>query len=487
MLYGDPRRGAALDAPTAPHATEAASPRKNPSGPARFWGGRRARIVFQASLLFSLIVHMWFSPWTLFSKPPDVELHDVDEELTIPIDLLAEEAPPEPPPPETVEAPPTVKDPNAPTATKPDAAVPQAIVDAAAPDADASALGEDAGAAAVTEDGGKAAGDAAVVAIETDAGGDAGAVAAADAGGSPGASGPRDPGSMIGMAGIVEAGQVNVTLLVNVAVIRTNPVGARLGPILKAIPQWNEFLRGSHATFDPIKETDWILVYGPSLIHTDKDAVIVRYSAPDQVIDKAISELAKSYDKGGPFDVGVPGVKASIGHADNAERVFLRLQPHTLVIVPKDSAKKFALALKSRPIAAKVRPGEAMRLTVKDPWKQISVRGLKFSQSLHEIRLWIVPRTDGGADVYGEGDTTDDGAAAQIADDLTQVLKQYNRMAFLGLTVSMMTRGLLDNARVVPEGAQVKLHVVANQAQLEAVLGLVAAATGANVAPPPPP
>ena len=41
---------------------------------------------------------------------------------------------------------------------------------------------------------------------------------------------------------------------------------------------------------------------------------------------------------------------------------------------------------------------EAMRLIVKNPSNQISIRGLKFAAELTEIRLWIVPRDrDGGA------------------------------------------------------------------------------------------
>lgn len=457
------------------------------SGPERFWGGRRVRIALQVALVASVIFHAWVTPLSLFSKPPDVELKDVDDELSIPVDLLGEEAPPAPPaPPEQREAPPAEKDPNGVLAAKPDAAPPppKKIKDAGSPDVEA--LGEDAGAALATVDGGALEGDAGDPTGTGDAGTaeDGGLVAQADSGASPGASGPRDPGSMIGMSGIVTAGQVNVTLLVNVGVIRQNPVGARLGPVLTAIPQWNDFLKGSQATVDPIRDTDWILIYGPSLIHTDRDAVIVRYSAPDAVVDQAVDDIAKRYDRGGVFDAGVPGVKASLGHADNAERVFLRVQPHVLVIVPKDKAREFALVLKRAPISPKVRPGEAMRLTVKDPWKQISIRGLKFSRSLEEIRIWIVPRADGGAEIYAEGDTTDEAAAAQIADDLTDVIKQYNRMAFLGLTVSMMTRGLLNGAQVLPEGSKVKLHVSASQTQLEAVLALVAAATGANVPPP---
>src|SRR5204863_2570678 len=66
-----------------------------------------------------------------------------------------------------------------------------------------------------------------------------GLVAMADGGTS---GGPRDPESMFGMKKAVNAGPQNVVLGVNTAVIRKNPVGARMGPLLQQIPQWRDFL-----------------------------------------------------------------------------------------------------------------------------------------------------------------------------------------------------------------------------------------------------
>src|SRR5690606_3545495 len=108
------------------------------------------------------------------------------------------------------------------------------------------------------------------------------------------------------------AGVQNVVLGVNVAAIRKHPVGARMGPILQALPQWRDFMRGAQSPVDPIRDTEWILIYGPSLIHTERDAVLVRYNLSDEAVDTAITGIARSYDKGGSLDAGVPGVKASL-------------------------------------------------------------------------------------------------------------------------------------------------------------------------------
>lgn len=435
------------------------------------------------ALTISAGVHVVTAPWRLLPDTEGLDFKDPNDELTIPIDLLGVEMPPPPEPPKAPEpSAESPKDPNAEgangTSKKSDAGAPKHKPDAGSSDEmDASTPAHDGGADRhVKSDAGE--GDAA-----SDAG--TGLLAESDASGVPGTSGPRDPGSMIGMAGIVTAGQVNVTLLVNVAVIRANPIGARMGPLLYALPQWNDFMAGAdprQSNIDPIRDTDWILIYGPSLIHTERDAVLVRYSASDAIVDKAVDAVAMRYDRGGPFDAGVPGVKASLGHADNAERVFLRVQPHVLAVVPKDKATDFAKALKRAPISPKVRQGEAMRLTVVDPWKQIAIPGLKFDKSLKELRLWIVPRKeDAGAEIFVEGDCTDEAAAEDVANALTDLLRRQN-----SILVKAATRGLLNNAKVVANGTHIDLQVTAKPDQLEAVLNAVGAFLGANLQGPPP-
>ena len=481
VFWGKPNLGAAEIAPTAPHATpsndaeEARQSRR--TGPAKFWSTRRIRVALVLASIVSVIVHGWVTPWSFLPDTSGLEAKNADGELTIPIDLLGEEPPPEEkPPPQEQIAP---DDPNGPNKKK-DAGPPKVKPDASIPDAEATSALD---ATALTDlDGGALPsvtdGSAPTEAGADDASSDAGLLAnAGDASTAPGASGPRDPGAMIGMPGLISAGTVNVTLLVNIAVIRQNPVGARMGPLLQGIPQWADFMKGSSSAVDPVRDTDWILIYGPSLIHTDRDAVIVHYAISDTVVDNAIDSIAKRYDKGGAFDAGVPGVKASLGHADNAERVFIRGQPHVLVIVPKDKAKDFAMLAKRATINPRVRPGEALRLTVKDPWKQISIKGLKFNESVKEIRLWIVPRPgDGGADIYAEGDCTDEAGAIDAADALTDLLKRQNSVG-----ARIATRGLLNNAKVEADGTHIKSHLSASKEQLEAILNLVAAILGVNV------
>jgi len=473
---GDPTRAAELGAPTAPHAGPV-TPETPTTGPARFWSTRRFRIAFLLALAMSTVAHWFVAPWRLLPPSSGVDFKDPAGELAIPVDLLGEDQPPPPPepaPPIPVQSDPTHNaedDPNA--AGKRDAG-PAKIKDAGA--IPLSTL--DGGAEGI--DGGEIT-DAGVERADGGAESDAGLLAMGGDGGPPGANGPRDPESMFGLTKAVNTGVQNVILGVNTSLVRQHPIGGRLGPILMALPQWRDFFKGSSAQFEPVRDTDWMLIYGPSLIHTEKDAMLVKYNVADTVVDKTISDIAKASDKGGPYDAGVPGVKGSLGFADNAQRVFLRPQPHLLIIVPPSHGHEAALVFKKQTPRGPS-PKEAMRLIVKNPSNQISIRGLKFASSLTEIRMWIVPRDDGGADVYAEGDNTDEAAAQDTADRLTELLKNQN-----SLGVRIATRGLLNNARVVAEGKKITLHVLATQEQLEAVLQLLAASLNVTLAPPPAP
>ncbi len=421
------------------------------------------RIVFAVTLAVSFVVHGLISPWRLLPDTSGVEFKDVADELTIPVDLVSEPAP-EPPkvdPPSSANA--AGEGPGA----KRDGGV--HLRDASAPhDAevtDAAPRVRDSGS---TNDG-------------LDGGFSEAGVALTDAGTAPvGANGPSDPGAMIGMPGILSAGKVNVTLLVNMNVIKVHPVGKRIGPLLYGIKQWSEFMNGTEGVVDPVKDTDWVLVYGPSLIHTERDAVLVHYSVSDQVVDRAIDIASNNYAQGGPFDAGVPGVKARLAHADNAERVFLRAQPHVLAVVPPDKAYDFARVLKKAPVQPKVRPGEAMRLTVKDPYRQISIKDLKFPTSLSEIRLWIIPNKDGSAMVYGEGDCTDETGAEDVAKVVTTTIGRVNNPL-----VQLATRGMLNEVKVDVHGTRVELSMPASVDQIEMMLQLIAAKLGVEIAPLP--
>ncbi len=468
------RLGAAEAAPSAPHATPRSEGAFRATGPERFWRVARWQVGF-VSVVLSILAHGAVAPWSLWPRQA-FEFHDVDGTLTIPVDLLstappASAAPPEPPPPPLAAPSPSgVDEPGfdaSPPKPKPRR---DSGVDRASDASDAEPLESTVTDSAV--DAGSGVDGSLDVALVDGGAEGAAAVALAEAG----TGSARDAVGMIGAAGNVQAGPQNVVLTVNMAALREHPEGKRLGPLISAIPQWNDFIQGTHV--DPMRDIDWIGINGPALIHTEKDVILIHYAASDAEVDKAVGLLAVKHGSGGRVEVGVPGVKAVRGYADNAERVFLRPQPHVLAVVPRDYAKTAAqiLVKASVPHALK-RPGEAMRLTLVHPHGPMR----NIPESVTELRLWIVPRNDdGGADIYGEGDTASASACESAVTVLARIVEDQN-----SFPVRVVTHGLLDNVELHCEDPTVRLHLPASRDQIEAVLAFVGGYLGVPMPPLP--
>jgi hypothetical protein len=441
------RDGAGLAAPTSPHATPPdASKRRPRSGPERFWSKRWVALIAAGSLTASLLLHYAISPWSLFPQR-SLEFKDTEGEITIPIDMIEGPAPP-PPAPVPLSPPP-------PAPAKVTDGIGHAIADGGAPKSHRDAGGPlDAGADAESaSEVAKVAGRDAIL----DGGKAADAMVAWAADG--------------GVGDGILAGPTLVEIRVNIAVVRTNPVGARLGPILLGIPQWADFLGGTDV--DPVKDLDWIWIFGPSLIHTDKDAAVLRYNMTDERAARNITVLSKHDVGGGRFDAGVPGVRAWRGRADNAWRVFMLPRPHIAAMVPPDFAKAAATAFSRVELRAPTRPNEAVRVMVKNPSHPMPF----LPRSLTELRFWAVPRDGGGADAYVEADAPDAEAAEAAARQVRHLVQEQNSIG-----VRIVTRGILNDFEVTSEGALVKGHAPVSQDQLEAMYDLVSAFLGVDTA-----
>jgi hypothetical protein len=413
-----------------------------------------------ATAVLSLVAHYAALPGSLM---PDhaFEFHDVDGTLTIPVDLL-NEGPPPPPAPPPPSPPPEA---NVPTPADPD------FVGRGVRHRDAGTAPKlDSGVAEVVDAGpADALGDSERSALE-----DAGVASSEDAAAPSGSA--RDAVGMIGTAGNVQAGPQNVVLTVNMSAIRNHPEGKRLGPLISAVPQWDDFLVGTGV--DPLRDIDWVSINGPALLHTEKDVIILHYSASDAAVDKGVRVLAGKYAQGGPINVGVPGVRAVRGYGDRAERIFLRPQPHVLAIVPGFYAKTAAQILSKASIPGVLkRASEAVRLTLVHPHGPMP----GVPESVTEVRLWIVPRNDdGGADVYGEGDTADASESQAAVLALKRLIDEQNSIG-----VQLLTQGLLNRVELQPDDKTVRLHLRVTRDQIEVILAYVAGRLGVSLPPNP--
>src|SRR5580692_11764742 len=198
----------------------------------------------------SIALHYVALPGSLLPRH-SFEIHDVDGTLTIPVDVLMDKSPPPPaaPPP----APSSPKEAKAPVTAE--------------PSPEGTALRHrDAGAFAKVDAGdsdGGSSGDVEVADASTDAEGgifEEGGIASSEDAAAPSGS-ARDAVGMIGTAGNVQAGPQNVVLTVNMSAIRNHPEGKRVGPLISAVPQWDDFLVGTG--IDPLRDIDWVSINGP--------------------------------------------------------------------------------------------------------------------------------------------------------------------------------------------------------------------------------
>jgi hypothetical protein len=424
--------GAARIAPTAPHATPAKpGAARRRTGPERFWSRRRARVALAVGLAASSAAHGL--PWALASIPFGIEVHDLEGEAALPFDVLVQDEAP-PPPPAVPSAPVEPAEP-----VEPPAPAAPAKADAGPPLSHVADAGRD-GASDAGADG------AAI---------DGGEVAALDA------AAPLEPQAI---ADAVQGGPAAIEIAINAEVIRKHPVGLKMGSLLRGIPQWDDFMHGT--PIDPVNDVDWILISGNSLIHTENDSVVLHYSVSDAIVDRAVSIVTHRYGHGGAIDAGVPGVRANLAFADRAERMLLRPGSHLLAIVPPRIAPTIARQLAGRHIAPPLRPGEALFWKFVGPHRMLG----ELPESITEMRLRVVPRADGGADVYAEGDTKDEEAATAAARDVARFVRHHDDPI-----TSLVTRGILDHVDVGNEGKVVTAHL---SASLEQIANLVSVVDG---------
>ena len=245
-----------------------------------------------------------------------------------------------------------------------------------------------------------------------------------------------------------------VTIVLDCAVIRSHPLGARVMSTLATLPEWKQFASG--ADLNPARDVDTVLVTGPSLIDARRDAVVVHYSARDADVERAILSLTSQRtgsDSTDPtLDVGIPAVRAWRLSAGGYQRVFLRGADQILVVAPAKHANAYARALASGSLQATTVRGEALSLHATTPgrsWRFIPA-------TISEMRAWVVPRSDGGADLYGEGDCVDDVSAANVAADFER------RASGAG--------GVVESRA---DGSMVKVHLALAKEQLEALFEFV--------------
>ncbi len=265
----------------------------------------------------------------------------------------------------------------------------------------------------------------------------------------------------------------NLRIALDCVLIRSHPLGARALAALASLPEWRHFTQGTQ--LDPSRDVDNIFVTGPSLIDARRDAVAIRYSAGDGDVERAIvaltSQRTGADSNRSSVDVGVPNVKGWRLSAGGNERTFLRGPNHILVVVPSRNANAYARELANGALDEGLLEGAALSIRARSPSRSWGF----LPKELLELRARIVPRPDGGAELFAEGDFPDEVGAARSAAELE---KRLRLIASGGAEESVPPVAIECHA----DGLTVKAHVELAKDDLESVVNFVLAAI--RVIPP---
>lgn len=424
---------------------------------------------FAKLLVVSLLLHVPFTPWaalvgllSLWSPPAD----DIPSPpiTAIPVDLIEDQvplAPAEPAAPET-----------APDTAGGEAAVHKAkaaperakLHDAGAPDAEPS----DAEAADAGQDAGTTSDAGSTKRADADGG-----LASSDAGPATdaGARPISDPTVVAGVKQVADS-NANVRITIYTAKIRENPLGKRIGPLLRSLYQWRDFF--GPTAIDPIRDIDQIYLVGSQLRDSSNVVAILKHHVPPDRMHTAVDALVRADRQGGMWlDAGVPAASA---HADGAERRFILANPTTVIVTPP-SAYASALAA-GKLMRLLPSPGaEAAVIYLATPWRAFIGWPVQVPHSIKWARVRVTPTADGGATAELEAEDESEAQARDNADYLTRTanaLSQLN-LGVLGSLFGQQSHKFIQHVSFSSEGKKIHGEAQITAAQLSDALDMAGA------------
>jgi hypothetical protein len=268
----------------------------------------------------------------------------------------------------------------------------------------------------------------------------------------------------------VGGGPRSIVVTLNLVPLRKHPVGKRIGPLVASVPQWQALVQG--VVKDPVREVDWVYLTSPSITDPRQGAVLVHESLTDEQIDHAIELVHQRSASVKPYDVGVPGVRATIGDVGVGPRVLLRPETGIVALVTPDHAQRTARLLHGARVVPPAPDTDALDLWARSPHEGLP----QVPPEIVEARVVVKPRADGGVDATADGACADEAAAARAEAQLHALMDRYDNFI-----VRAMTHGLLNAVHVSHEGRTVKARLDASRDQVETAVRLVSTFFGAYI------
>ena len=248
----------------------------------------------------------------------------------------------------------------------------------------------------------------------------------------------------------------SVVLLLDAEVLRAMPAMAQMPSFAG--------LRGWEPLWAPELRVAWVIFAGPSLVHTERAGVLMRCQGADGDVDAWLDRAAAQHS-GGPAALPVPGVHAVALSLDGAPRVAMRAKAHVVAIVPPDEALAVARSLATTAIPEHVSSGEALRVRLAQPHHVLPTL---VADHATELRVWLEPTPDAGAELVLEQDLPSPAEAAVAQRELSAAIASHN-----SIMVKVLLAGLIDVVAVTVAGPVVRARVHATPDQVSALVNLL--------------
>jgi hypothetical protein len=238
----------------------------------------------------------------------------------------------------------------------------------------------------------------------------------ADAGGDGGAGGIKDTLSLVGGLRRAVKSKPNVALVFWFSTMREHPLGPLVGSLLACNPQWRDFLGD---LIDPLQDLDGVMLVGPRMAETSKLTILVQSRMDDAKVRQVmgfVGETAHRSGSGGPIDAGA-GTQAIRFHADRADRVAFTHPKNLIIVTPPEGFEQLQAQREAMSLPAG--RGQAMSLTMVNPWRPLRAVGLRMPETLSEIRVNAFASEGGGVRLEIEFDDQDAAMAAAHAAEVT--------------------------------------------------------------------
>lgn len=229
----------------------------------------------------------------------------------------------------------------------------------------------------------------------------------------------------------------NVEIVLVGKVLRTHPIGVKLGQMLPNIKQWKDFF--DDTGIDAVRDVDVMVLMGPQVIRSGQVDVMMVFNKPPDDIHTAVDKILGRSSPVGMWmdDTKVPTAQ---GKADGADRLFVLVpKQNELYVTPpprqkkknkddpdwSDDEKSKAIRDKIAKIAKLKAPSAdvpfAIHISVKEPgklsWINAPVIGKVqlIPDTFEKFVLRVDPLDDGGARVRIElWDDTKENAAGDL-------------------------------------------------------------------------